>query len=370
MRIVPFSNALLMNDIGPPATPYLGILAVLVLSVSGGCHAMLSPKAATPTHRLAPIPEEMPRELSKTVLPEYVVEPPDVLVIDALHVVPKAPYQLRTQDVLAIEVPGTLPDYPISGAFPIQVGGMVTLGYPYGSVQVGGKTLEQARTAIEEQLSEQLSQPAANVSLLQFSGQQEIAGEHLVKPDGTVTLGVYGSVSVVGLTLREARQVIEEHLSRFLEGPQVAVDVFAYNSKVYYVIAEGAGLGDRITRLPITGGETVLDAISNVNGLDSFSSKRIWIARPTPHSNDVQILPVDWESITSYATTATNYQVLPGDRIFIAENKFVAFDTGLGKFTAPLERIMGFVLLGTNTASRLSGDVLDSGTRGFGGGTF
>ena len=34
-----------------------------------------------------------------------------------------------------------------------------------------------------------------------------------------------------------------------------------------------------------------------------------------------------WHQITKGAATGTNYQVLPGDRIFIAENKIIALDT-------------------------------------------
>jgi polysaccharide export outer membrane protein len=53
--------------------------------------------------------------------------------------------------------------------------------------------------------------------------------------------------------------------------------------------------------------------------------------------------------------------LLPGDRVFIAEDKMVAFDTFVAKFTAPLERIMGFTLLGVGTTTRLSGNVLGGG---------
>ncbi len=44
----------------------------------------------------------------------------------------------------------------------------------------------------------------------------------------------------------------------------------------------------------------------------------------------MQILPVDWKAITAQAATETNYQLMPGDRVFVAEDKMVAFDTGLG----------------------------------------
>ena len=105
----------------------------------------------------------------------------------------------------------------------------------------------------------------------------------------------------------------------------------------------------------------MLDAISQINGLQQVSSKRIWIARPTDEPGKVQMLPVKWEDITAQACAGTNYQILPGDRVFIAEDKWIAFDTGLAKVTAPFERIMGFSLLGVGTVTRFSGSVLKGG---------
>ena len=100
----------------------------------------------------------------------------------------------------------------------------------------------------------------------------------------------------------------------------------------------------------MTGNETVLDAIAQINGLSRVSSKDIWIARPAPSGVGCeQILPVDIEAIMKGGITATNYQVMPGDRVFIAQDSMVAFDTLLGKVTAPFERILGFSLLGVTT---------------------
>lgn len=341
-----------------------GLTVILLLT---GCHSVPHRDRPAP-YPVPPVGGDLPRELSKTVLPTYIIEPPDILVVEAISLVPKSPYYLRPGDVLRIDVQGTLPDAPIAGDYLVQVGGTVTLGGPYGSVKVAGMTVEQAQKAIDEHLRQILSEPFVTVSLSQIAGMQQITGEHLVGPDGTITLGTYGSVSVVGMTLEQAKRAIENHLSQYLDSPEVSVNVFSYNSKVYYIITQGAGLGDQVVRFPVTGNETVLDALSNINGLTEVSSKRIWIARPTPNSTEVQILPVDWEAITSLGATETNYQILPGDRIYIAEDKLVAWDNHLAKLLAPIERIMGFSILGVGTASRFSGKVLQNqGGGGFGG---
>ena len=333
------------------------ICTVAMSLFAGGCQMMQVPGSRPPTVT----PTAMPRELSKVILPTYTVEPPDILLIDAIHMVPRHPYHLRTLDVLGIQAWGTLPDAPISGNYPIEPGGLVKLGVRYGSVMVAGMTVDEARVVVEEHLKQYLKQPYVSVTLVDMALRQQIMGEHLVGPDGTVTLGAYGNVSVVGHTIAGAKMAIEAHLSQFLEDPEVSVDVYAYNSKVYYVVTQGAGLGDRIYRFPVTGNETVLDAISQVNGLDQVSSKRIWIARPTREPGNVQVLPVSWDAITAQASTNTNYQVLPGDRVFVAEDKMIAFDTHLGKIIAPLERIMGFSMLGAGTTTRFSGNVLRGG---------
>src|SRR5262249_31490581 len=154
------------------------------------------------------------------------------------------------------------------------------------------------------------------LSLGETIRKQQIAGEHIVGPDGKLTLGTYGKVYVTGMTQEQAKAAIETHLSQFLERPEVSVDVFAYNSKVYYIVTQGAGLGDGVVRFPITGNETVLDAISQISGLEAVSSKRIWIARPAPFgTGHDQVLPVDYCAIVQRADPATNYQVLPGDRL-------------------------------------------------------
>ena len=62
---------------------------------------------------------------------------------------------------------------------------------------------------------------------------------------------------------------------------------------------------------------------------------------------------MNWEDITKGANTATNYQLMPGDRLFIAQDPMIKFDAVVRKYTAPFERIFGFVSLGTAMANRI-----------------
>lgn len=299
-------------------------------------------------------PNRPPAELAKVSLPDYVIEPPDILLIEGVKIVPKSPYEIQPQDILQIVVLGTQPDRPIAGQYLVESDGSVRLGPGYGTVRLAGLSTDEAEQAIRELLFRELQAPEVTVSMFQASGQQFITGEHLVGPDGTVNLGIYGRVYVAGMTLDDGRTVIERHLSNFFEDPKVSLDVFVYNSKFYYVIVEGGGLGDQVAKIPSTGNETVLDAIAQIGGLGQASSKKIWISRPAPNGTPCdQVLPVDWEAITRGAATGTNYQLMPGDRLFIAENHLIAWSQITSILLNPFERVIGFSLLGAQTMQTL-----------------
>ncbi len=306
------------------------------------------------------------RELNKVSLPEYSIEPPDILLIEATNSLRPANATLRPGEMLQLQVANTIPVDPlddsvardfksITGLYQIQTNGQIDLGPVYGSISVNGLTLSETRRLIELQLKQILKSPQVMVSLVSDQAKQHVSGEHLVRPDGTVSLGVYGNVYVAGLTLSSAKRVIEQHLGDFIHGPEVTVDVLAYNSKVYYIVTDGAGAGEQVFRFPCTGNETVLDAMAQINGLPSVSSKKdIWIARPSPAGTGYdQRFDVDWDAIVQNGRTETNYQVLPGDRIYVKADDLVTFDTGIAKITAPFERILGFMLLGNGTVRAL-----------------
>jgi polysaccharide export outer membrane protein len=193
---------------------------------------------------------------------------------------------------------------------------------------------------------------------------QPVRGPHLVRPDGTVGLGVYGAAFVAGMSVEEARVEIAKVLHARLD-PSVkslkdvldglSVDVLAYNSRVYYVITDRLGFGTVVDRIPITGSETVLDAISQLRGLPPEASKHhIWVARKTPgHGGGENKLPVDWIGITKRGEMQTNYQILPGDRIYVMAEPIQRVDFVLSKWLSPVQRLFGAALLSSETINSI-----------------
>src|SRR5262249_20302890 len=74
------------------------VVLLSVCLVAAGCRGLDHASEAMQPSGDSPIP----RELTKVTLPEYVVEPPDILLIDAVRVVPKPPYRIEPLDVLYI----------------------------------------------------------------------------------------------------------------------------------------------------------------------------------------------------------------------------------------------------------------------------
>ena len=295
----------------------LALIAGALLPALSGC---LSPQmqdagfgpryAQTPI--ALPAPGTVPTELAKVTLPEYVIEPPDVLRIEVV-----------------LRAPVIDPDTK--------------------KAKVDKKTGKKELT-----------------DTLRSLPLQPVWGEYAVRPDGNVYLGVYGEVQVAGYTLKQAAQAIREYLAKQAykedEGvdPEfllVVLDVTQYNSKRFYVIFDGAGNGEQVIPQPITGSETVLDAVAAVNGLPSVASKRnIWVARRTPHPNcPEQILPVDWVGITQHGLTLTNYQIMPGDRVYVKAQRLITIDNTLARVFAPIEKLFGVTLLGASTVNQVQG---------------
>ena len=156
---------------------------------------------------------------------------------------------------------------------------------------------------------------------------QPVNGDFLVRPDGTVALGVWGAVKVSGLAPDRAADEIRRRLATYTqvngtnsrtENLVVTVEVKSNNSKVYYIVTNNSGR-EEVIRMPCSGRETILDAVAAVPGLAATMDRHtIRVARKSPGGAPYQMLSVDWNAIIHRADTRTNYVLMPEDRVYIS----------------------------------------------------
>lgn len=145
----------------------------------------------------------------------------------------------------------------------------------------------------------------------------DVDDQCLVGPDGRIgiPIGDCSSVFVTGLTISDAKQELQQEARKVDPEAEATVTIEHYNSKKMYLISETPG-GDNIVAMPFTGNDHVLDVLPHADASKPLSQANIWISRP--RLNGDQILPVDYEAITVHADPLSNYQLLPGDRVFVS----------------------------------------------------
>jgi polysaccharide export outer membrane protein len=141
--------------------------------------------------------------------------------------------------------------------------------------------------------------------------------DQTVFADGTIDLGVYGRPLVAGKTLDqitvELRKLINDK-DKPKELIEITVRIIGRNSQVYYVLGEVNAPG----AFPVTGGDTVLDAIVKAGGVTRKASERnVILSRPTVPDGCRVVYPVCYPQIVQLGDTSTNYQLQPGDRVYV-----------------------------------------------------
>jgi polysaccharide biosynthesis/export protein len=154
------------------------------------------------------------------------------------------------------------------------------------------------------------------VTLTEIDTPIRLPGDQPVMPDGTINLGANGQLIVAGKTVAaiedDIRAVVQGRIKKD-PGP-VTVRVVTRASKVYYVLGEVNAPG----AFPLNGRETVLDGLIAAGGINDRASRlNILLSRPTPACDCRIVLPICYREIVQLGDTSTNYQLVPGDRIFV-----------------------------------------------------
>jgi polysaccharide biosynthesis/export protein len=218
------------------------LVAILYLSLMHGCAGTGQTLEARHIPARGCIDPQQARELDKTTMPRYVVEPPDELEVS----IKPAP-----------------PDWN-PGTVTVQQDGNIDLGF-LGDVYAAGSTLEEIEWKIT-------------------AGLQAAAAQQNRKPN-----------------------------QQF----RVSVRLANVKSKHYYVM----GTVDHQGPFPISGNETVLDAILEAGLKYNSLPEKAYLVRPHPPGGCDQVLRIDWCGIRDRGDTLTNYQLFPGDRVIVPGTK-------------------------------------------------
>lgn len=145
--------------------------------------------------------------------------------------------------------------------------------------------------------------------------------DQTVFADGTIDLGVYGRPVVAGKTVpqieAEVKQLVndrENAKEKQKEPIGVTVRLIGRNSQVYYILGEVNAPG----AFPVNGTDTVLDGILRAGGVTRRAGEQnVVLSRPTQPDGCRVVLPVCLLSIKQVSDTTTNYQLQPGDRVYV-----------------------------------------------------
>ena len=148
-----------------------------------------------------------------------------------------------------------------------------------------------------------------------------IPSDQTILVDGSVDLGGFGRVVLAGLAIESAELLIEQTVferlpaKSTLEQDDIDVNVRLIEPMHrYYVLGEVNSPGAYSLR----GFETVLDGILEAGGLTNNASNcQMVLSRPTQPCSCRVTLPICYREIVQLGDTTTNYQLRPGDRIYV-----------------------------------------------------
>jgi polysaccharide export outer membrane protein len=134
----------------------------------------------------------------------------------------------------------------------------------------------------------------------------------VVRPDGKISLPLLKDVSVLGLTPKQAENMITQELGQFITGADVTVVVAEINSKKVYLL----GAVKKEGPLPYTYRMSVMQAISEGGGLTDYAKrKKIYVLR-TENGQQFR-LPFNYDAVLKGEHMELNIALLPDDTVVV-----------------------------------------------------
>jgi protein involved in polysaccharide export with SLBB domain len=139
-----------------------------------------------------------------------------------------------------------------------------------------------------------------------------------IAPDGTISYLQAQNIKVAGLTIDEARLVIEQGLSSNFRSPRVIITPQEVGSKRFTILGKVVNKGVVTLERPIT----LVEAIANAGGIETglFEQNTVELADLDRSfiSRNGQRLPVDFRRLLHDGDMTRNIEIEPNDFIYVA----------------------------------------------------
>jgi len=168
----------------------------------------------------------------------------------------------------------------------------------------GGKT--PPKSAVDD--SAYVLGPEDQISVFVYQGT-EFTGQHMIRPDGKITVNLVGDVQAAGLTPENLAKSIRERVKTFVNDPDVTVSVLAVKSKKYLINGEVNKPGE----YPLVVPTRVFQALVNAGGFKDFANqKKITII----HENNKRDY-FNYKDVLKGKKLEQNIWLQPGDIIVV-----------------------------------------------------
>jgi len=141
--------------------------------------------------------------------------------------------------------------------------------------------------------------------------EPELTAPVTVRIDGKITIPLVGDVMAWGRSPMQIAARLEEELSRYVEAPEVTVEITSATSARYFVIGQVGSSG----QFPLVGRTTLVQALAMAGGFGTFAKRdRIVVIHDT--GGPGAFTTVDFKKLEAGETTQ-NYVIQPGDTIVV-----------------------------------------------------
>lgn len=136
----------------------------------------------------------------------------------------------------------------------------------------------------------------------------EFSGQHMIRPDGKITINLVGEVPAAGLTPEQLGSNIREKLKKVLVDPDVSVAVTQVNSRRYFIEGEVLKPGEYKLVVPTH----IFEALVNAGGFKDFAKQTdIRILRGS------KVFHFNYKSAAKGKNADQNILLEPGDIIIV-----------------------------------------------------